>query len=75
MLDSCYPRVARLESLSQRGLLQTAGQRPPDAGGTAYFFATYEHLGSGNTHMMMLDKNNLDIADAIIGWIEDNAKP
>jgi pimeloyl-ACP methyl ester carboxylesterase len=44
------------------------------AGGNAYFFATYEHLGRGNTHMLMLDKNNLQIADRIFGWLLTNAK-
>jgi len=44
------------------------------AGGNAYFFAIYEHLGRGNTHMLMLDKNNLEIADWILDWLGNNAK-
>ena len=26
----------------------------------------------GNSHMMMLEKNNLEIADYLINWISDN---
>ena len=26
----------------------------------------------GNSHMMMLDKNNLQIADLILKWIDEN---
>ncbi len=28
----------------------------------------------GNSHMLMLDKNNLQVADLIMGWIDKNAK-
>jgi hypothetical protein len=28
----------------------------------------------GNSHMLMLDKNNLAIADLIIGWIGENVR-
>ena len=28
----------------------------------------------GNTHMMMQDKNNLEVADYIIGWIGQAVK-
>ena len=27
----------------------------------------------GNSHMMMLDKNNLQVADMIIAWLGDSA--
>lgn len=34
---------------------------------------TFIHLPDigihGNSHMMMLDKNNLEVADVILGWI------
>ena len=26
----------------------------------------------GNSHMMMLDKNNLQLADLILKWIDEN---
>ena len=37
------------------------------------FLATYEHGARGNTHMMMMDTNNLQIADRIINWTDKNA--
>jgi pimeloyl-ACP methyl ester carboxylesterase len=40
-----------------------------DAGGTAKFLLLPEAGLKGNSHMMMMDKNNLQIADMIIGWI------
>jgi hypothetical protein len=39
------------------------------AGGTARFLLLPEQGIKGNSHMMMMDKNNLQIADLIIGWI------
>src|SRR5262249_18331203 len=38
-------------------------------GGTAKFLLLPEAGLKGNTHMMMMDKNNLQIADLIIAWI------
>ena len=29
----------------------------------------------GVTHMMMLDKRNLEIADVIMGWVNKNVRP
>jgi len=29
----------------------------------------------GNSHMMMLDHNNLEVADVIINWIDQHVKP
>src|SRR5258708_34316377 len=40
-----------------------------DAGGTAKFLLLPEAGLKGNSHMMMMDRNNLQIADLIIGWI------
>jgi pimeloyl-ACP methyl ester carboxylesterase len=40
------------------------------AGGTASYLATYEQGVRGNTHMMMLDHNNLQVADWILSWVE-----
>ena len=28
---------------------------------------------AGNSHMMMMDKNNLQVADVILKWLGDNA--
>jgi hypothetical protein len=39
--------------------------------------ATYLHLPDrglkGNTHMMMMDRNNLQVADLLLEWIAKNA--
>ncbi|MBM4263211.1 MAG: hypothetical protein FJ145_17495 [Deltaproteobacteria bacterium] len=43
------------------------------ASGKATFLATYEQGVRGNTHMMMMDVNNLQVADWLIAWIEKNA--
>jgi pimeloyl-ACP methyl ester carboxylesterase len=43
-----------------------------DAGGEAAFLATYEKGVRGNTHMMMMDINNLQVADWILDWIKQN---
>ena len=40
------------------------------AGGVATFLLLPDNGIKGNSHMMMLDKNNLQVADAIIGWID-----
>ena len=45
------------------------------AGGAAKFLLLPEAGLKGNTHMMMMDKNNLQIADLIVAWlIEVTAK-
>ena len=41
-------------------------------GGKSAFMATYEKGVRGNTHMMMMDVNNLQVADWILEWIEKN---
>jgi hypothetical protein len=43
------------------------------AGGKAKFLLLPEAGLKGNSHMMMLDKNNLQIADLIIGWLGEAA--
>lgn len=43
------------------------------AGGKATFLATYEQGVRGNTHMMMMDTNNLQVADWLIAWIDKHA--
>ena len=42
------------------------------AGGAASLLATYEQGVHGNTHMMMMDVNNLQVADWILNWVEKN---
>ena len=42
------------------------------AGGAATFLLLPDQGIQGNTHMMMMDKNNLVIADKIIEWISAN---
>src|SRR6266516_709185 len=42
------------------------------AGGAAKFLLLPEAGHKGNSHMLMMDKNNLQIADLIIGWVGEN---
>src|SRR5262249_41623938 len=42
------------------------------AGGSAKFLLLPEAGHKGNTHMLMLDKNNLAVADLIMGWLGEN---
>jgi pimeloyl-ACP methyl ester carboxylesterase len=42
------------------------------AGGDITFVSLPDMGIRGNSHMMMLDKNNLDIADIIMGWIDSH---
>src|SRR6266571_3102473 len=42
------------------------------AGGAAKFLLLPEAGHKGNSHMLMLDKNNLQIADLIIGWVGES---
>ena len=42
------------------------------AGGKSTFMGTYEQGIRGNTHMMMMDLNNLQVADWILAWVEKN---
>jgi hypothetical protein len=44
------------------------------AGGNARYLLLPEVGQKGNSHMLMLDKNNLAIADLIIGWIGENVR-
>jgi pimeloyl-ACP methyl ester carboxylesterase len=43
------------------------------AGGTAKFLELPAAGLKGNTHMMMMDKNNLQVADLLIGWLGQSA--
>ena len=44
------------------------------AGGTARFLLLPEAGHKGNSHMLMMDRNNIAIADLLIGWINDTIK-
>jgi hypothetical protein len=44
------------------------------AGGHAQLLVLPEAGIMGNTHMMMQDRNSLQVADALIAWIRKNAK-
>jgi pimeloyl-ACP methyl ester carboxylesterase len=41
-------------------------------GGSAKFLLLPEAGHKGNSHMLMMDRNNLEIADLIIGWLGEN---
>jgi hypothetical protein len=45
------------------------------AGGTAEFLYLPALGIKGNSHMLMMDKNNIQIADLIIGWLGPAAEP
>jgi pimeloyl-ACP methyl ester carboxylesterase len=38
--------------------------------GDATFYLLPDHGIHGNTHLMMMDKNNLQIADILLGWLD-----
>jgi hypothetical protein len=44
------------------------------AGGSAKLLMLPEAGQKGNTHMLMLDKNNLQVADLLISWLGEAAK-
>ncbi|WP_081803674.1 hypothetical protein [Halotalea alkalilenta] len=46
-------------------------QRIDAAGGDLRLLTTPETGVRGNSHMMMMDRNNLQIADLILAWIDD----
>ena len=45
-----------------------------DLGGHAEIMMLPDHGLKGNTHMLMQDKNNLEVADLILGWVNKNVK-
>ena len=47
-------------------------ERINEAGGNATIVSLPEVGMHGNTHMLMQDKNNLEVADYLIEWIKDN---
>ncbi len=45
------------------------------AGGNATFLSLPDDLGiHGNSHMMMMDNNNLQLADILMKWIRQNVE-
>ena len=48
--------------------------RIKSAGGQAEMLAPPERGIRGNSHMIMQDKNNLQIADLILQWIDDKVR-
>ena len=55
-------------------LCQALIGRIKSAGGQAEMLAPSDRGIRGNSHMMMQDKNNLQIADLILKWIDDHAR-
>lgn len=49
-------------------------QRVDAAKGDVRLLATAEASIRGNSHMMMMDRNNLQIADLILAWIDEKVK-
>lgn len=45
-----------------------------DAGGKAEIMLLPEHGLKGNTHMLMQDRNNLEVADLIRAWLDANVE-
>ena len=59
----------------REGCQQTV-QQFQQAGGDASFLWLPQDLGiKGNSHMMMMDNNNLQIADLLLMWIRANVNP
>jgi pimeloyl-ACP methyl ester carboxylesterase len=53
---------------------QNFTQTIKDAGGNATLVVLPNVGITGNSHMMMMDKNNLQVADVILNWIDENVK-
>jgi hypothetical protein len=45
------------------------------AGGGRAAFLLLPDIGiTGNSHMTMMDKNNLQVADVVLKWLDENAQ-
>jgi len=53
----------------------TFKKRVDAANGNVRLISTAETGIRGNTHMMMMDRNNLQIADLILAWIKEHTSP
>ena len=64
------------DAFIQRGLAQCGDlvARANAAGGNAKLLHLPDEKFVGNSHMLMMDKNNLKIADRIIGWLRDKVR-
>ena len=67
------PRRARAERDERRNGCAATATAIKSAGGSAKFLLLPEAGHKGNTHMLMMDNNNLEIADLIIRWLGENA--
>jgi pimeloyl-ACP methyl ester carboxylesterase len=86
-IPSAYSKVPVLSvwgdySVGAKGTVNGDGRRNAcaaainsikSAGGRAGFILLPDMGIKGNSHMMMMDKNNLQIADVIIKWLGENA--
>jgi hypothetical protein len=72
LADAAPPFAGRwLASIENcRNLVQSINQ----AGGDATLLHLPEIGIRGNSHFLMFDKNNLQIADLILGWIDRHVK-
>jgi pimeloyl-ACP methyl ester carboxylesterase len=64
------------DAFIQRGLAQCGDlvARANAAGGAAKLLHLPDEKFVGNSHMLMMDKNNLKIADRIISWLRDKVR-
>ena len=64
------------DAFIDRGLAQCGSlvSRAVGAGGKAKLLHLPEEGFVGNSHMLMMDRNNLKVADRIIGWLRESVK-
>ena len=64
------------DAFIDRGLTQCGSlvSRATAAGGKAKLLHLPEEGIAGNSHMLMMDRNNLKVADRIIGWLRESVK-
>ncbi len=75
MARLAWLNVAGDHAWNGEGECRKAVDQVVKAGGKANFLATYEKGVRGNTHMMMMDTNNLQVADWILDWIGEATRP
>jgi pimeloyl-ACP methyl ester carboxylesterase len=71
--DHTVGAVGTVGDARRNGCIQTVNSIKGD-NGPATFLLLPDRGINGNSHMMMMDKNNLQIADIIIGWINAAVK-
>jgi hypothetical protein len=57
----------------RRNCCLAAVKAASDAGGQSSFILLPEHGIRGNSHMLMLDRNNLQVADVLLKWLSSQA--